>query len=255
MPDASPATVTLITPVASPHARFLPALYASLGRQRPAWRWAVEVDDEGGAEAVFEALEACGALADVRVAVQHTGRRLGTPTARNVAFAWSQPTPFVLPVDADDFLEEDGLGALVEGLQAHPEAGWCAPRRWRVVGETEETIERREGRLAAGVAAAGAVRACLDGGGNPSPPNLVGYRREAVLEAGGWPACPPEEDLNLWAAVSDVRPGVVVDVRAVASRRWAGQATAHPERLTPLFEAARFWRSARVGRPEPLSTD
>ncbi len=55
------------------------------------------------------------------------------------------------------------------------------------------------------------------------------YRRQAVLNAGGWVATRGSEDTGLLIAVSDTQDGHVIDDLTLKYRKWPGSVTASPK--------------------------
>jgi glycosyltransferase involved in cell wall biosynthesis len=229
--------VSVITPVAGEHARFLPSLWDSLVSQCAPGGWEWLIQDDGHGEALGAVPER--AAADERVWAQCLGRPGGVAAARNLALVRASGR-VVLPLDADDYLVAGALMALAAPVVAG-DAAWAAPASSRVVDLDGGTVEERTSRIPVGEVTPGVVRSYWNANGNPFPPNIVAYRTTAVWEVGGWPAAVVDEDVGLLLRVSDHHPGVVVDAEAVRQRRWPGQVTANADALACLFAAQRVF--------------
>lgn len=112
----------------------LPQTLASLRAQSLPPREVIVVDDGSTDPATVALLDS---LADVRL-VRQPNR--GLPAARNAGFAAASGT-FVLPLDADDWLEPDTLEKLLAALRRHPEAAF-AFSHIRLEGECRGVLEK-----------------------------------------------------------------------------------------------------------------
>ncbi len=145
----------------------------------------------------------------------------GTSTARNRALRECRPG-WVLPLDADDLLDADGLVEVLTDTQALNDAGWiafnrvladgrrtphwiAAPRRW-TSGQLEEQWTAPF----------------------PFHPNSLLARRDLVLAAGGWPAVTVNEDLGLCLRISSLADGAAVTATVIRYRAWEGQSLSAP---------------------------
>jgi len=110
-------SVAFLTGVTRPE--LLGRLHASLAQQAVDWEWMVQLDGDGiGWQPT--AADTGGWLSDERVRLEHNPKPLGSGATRNLALMRSDAT-YVLCVDDDDLLYPDGVAALVEVAERHPE--------------------------------------------------------------------------------------------------------------------------------------
>jgi glycosyltransferase involved in cell wall biosynthesis len=112
----------------------LPQTLESLRAQSLPPREVIVVDDGSTDPATVSLLDS---LADIRL-VRQPNR--GLPAARNAGFA-AATGEFVLPLDADDWLEPDALEKLLAALLRHPEAAF-AFSHIRLEGESLGVLEK-----------------------------------------------------------------------------------------------------------------
>jgi hypothetical protein len=149
--------------------------------------------------------------------VTHLAARRGIAAARNVAMAMTD-ADWILPLDADDVLDPDGLVAILDLLMAlGPDVGWLSANRLLMMGERTphwrpEPYRWRVGELAE------SWRAPF-----PFHPNAIIARRGLVLACGGWPAIPTNEDLALCLSMSERAPGFSTEKILGRYRVWAAQ--------------------------------
>jgi cellulose synthase/poly-beta-1,6-N-acetylglucosamine synthase-like glycosyltransferase len=134
---------------------------------------------------------------------------------------------YVLPLDADDALAPGALRRLRDVLDAHPEAvaAWGSVRHFGALSYAQRS------------------RAWLDPWQvtyqNHLPLSAL-YRREAVLEAGGWQFQGGYEDWDLWMTLAERGwkgigiPDVTGYYRVHAGRRLARSSRRHAERYAKL---------------------
>lgn len=214
--------------------RFLPAAIAAVEAQEPSE--VVVVDDGSDDPATLRLLDS---LPETGVRVLHQ-RNAGPAAARMAGVAATQ-AKYVLPLDADDLLGPGSVAALADALDAHPEVGVA----W---GDME--LFRPSG---ARVAARGPD--ALD-------PWLITYvnemalsalfRREVLLQAGGYQLREGYEDWDLWMALAERGVNGICVRRLVerhrehGARRWSQDFSRHGRALTVLRERHRDLFAARA---------
>jgi glycosyltransferase involved in cell wall biosynthesis len=223
-----PRTVSVVTAVHGPSARFLPAAYGSLVDQAMpagwAWEWLVQEDGTTGCASAL-------VPDDDRISFG-TGRPLGPGVARTYALARAHGE-FVKVLDADDLLTPGTLAREIAVLTAHDEVGWTTCRALDLLpdGTTVEHTntlfrERSErGRTFA--------HWLHHGHRLPVHPATLCIRRSLLLSLGGWMALPAGEDTGLLLAADAVAPGYHIDELGLFYRKWPGQATATQEHTNP----------------------
>ncbi len=174
-----------------------------------------------------------------------TGR--GVSTARNAALA-AATGDWVLPLDADDLLDDSGFDEVVRQVQrVHQGTGWLGFNRLLVDGgRTPYWI---------GAERSYAVGALAQSWTSPFPfhPNSAVLRRELILSIGGWPAM-LNEDIAALLLVGEEAAGAVHPAVLTRYRVWDGQLTAatayHPDKVTAFatMEAMVNARRRRAGR-------
>jgi glycosyltransferase involved in cell wall biosynthesis len=206
------------------------------------WAEHVVVDDASTDPDTLAALDELAADG-VRVLYQE---HQGPSAARSRALA-ATTAPYVFPLDADDLAIADGVAALVEALDEHPEAelAWgdlqCFGRSSRLI----RSPERLDPWLITYV--------------NPLPYATL-MRRDALERLGRWAGVSGFEDWELWMGFAErgwngVRvPRPVIRHRIHANRRWQANAQRHEHihaeltRLHPTLLAARRsnWRRSKA---------
>lgn len=205
-------TLGLVTSVLPSRSQFLAEAARGLLAARAlaeahGWRlsWHVAIDGPGEMPKI------------VSDTVVNLAARRGIAAARNVALAMAD-VEWVLPLDADDTLDPDGLVAvlvLLAGLA--PEVGWLSANRLLMTGERtphwrSEPYQWSVGELAE------SWRAPF-----PFHPNAIIARRGLVLACGGWPAIPTNEDLALCLSMSERAPGFSTEKVVGRYRVWTAQ--------------------------------
>jgi cellulose synthase/poly-beta-1,6-N-acetylglucosamine synthase-like glycosyltransferase len=149
--------------------------------------------------------------------VAHLAARRGIAAARNVALTMAD-VDWVLPLDADDILDPDGLVSVLDLLSVlSPDVGWLSANRLLVTGERTPHWRSEQYRWRVGELAE-TWRAPF-----PFHPNAIIARRRLVLACGGWPAIPTNEDLALCLSMSERAPGFSTEKVLGRYRVWAAQ--------------------------------
>ena len=197
--------------------------------------------DDPQTESVLRELEAGG----VRVVRQANGG----PAAARMAGVEATSARYVFPLDADDKVAPGALTVLADALDSHPECA-TAWGETRFFGDVEHTV--RHGELALDP-----WRLTIFNG----LPYSALFRREALVEAGGWPLdADGYEDWDLWMAFAESGragrcvPHVVNHYRVHGIRRWREDIGQHErimqnmrERHPRLFAARRSnWRRSEA---------
>ncbi|MEU6642826.1 glycosyltransferase family 2 protein [Saccharomonospora sp. NPDC046836] len=226
--------VDVVTAVHAPYAAFLPAAYSSLRSQTHSqWRWLVQIDGVNDS-AVRTALAVTGALDDERVLVAGNRAMAGPAITRNIALARSG-APCLQNLDADDQLEPDALRLLVSALREHPPAGFAVGHARDLL--PDGTLREHPLPLEPGVQPRGALSETwlTDPRRDRLPVHPAGvlWRRELVVELGGWTALLGMEDTGLLMAASAVADGVLVDAPTLRYRK-------HPRQLSARTGRSKF---------------
>ncbi len=204
--------------------RFLPQALATIEGEEPTEL--VVVDDGSDDPGTLRLLDS---LAQAGVRVLHQPN--AGPAAARMAGVVASQAPYVLPLDADDLLGPGSVRALADALDAHPEAGVA----W---GDVE--LFRPSG---ARVFARGpdALDPWLITYVSELPLSAL-FRREVLLQAGGYQLRDGYEDWDLWMALAE-RGVRGVHVRRLVerhrehgARRWSQDFSRHERALTVLRE-------------------
>lgn len=228
-------TISIITPVHAPAAKYLEAAYASLVAQDLptgwAWEWVIQQDGED--------VDLTASIPeDARISFA-TGRRGGAGVARTLGL--SRVTGALVKVlDADDQLTPGALRRDIEALERFPEVGWTTSRVLDLL-PTGETVGF-DSDPAPGVIRRGAVLAhWLSAGWRAQVhPATLCIRYELLLALGGWMALPASEDTGLLLAADAVRPGYFIPETGLLYRKWSGQSTADQAHTDEAERAARM---------------
>lgn len=168
----------------------------------PGWdlEWVVQEDGPASGE-IAEPLSG-----DDRIKHAANGTSLGAATTRNLALARVSGA-LVQNLDADDLLLPDSVATLITALTASPSAHWA-------VGQADDLLPDGSRKsfppdLPFGLVPAGQVNewAAQHGGNWPIHCAGVMYRTTSVRALGGWAAVPFDEDLIMFAALSQVTAG------------------------------------------------
>lgn len=174
----------------------------------------------------------------VRVALP---ARAGSAAARNTGLSRATGR-WVVPLDADDLLDESGLKTLAGRIQAlPPSVTWIGASRIGLNGEpTPHTLlsERQWPRHS---------REKNWTVPFPFHPNVVTARTAHALTAGGWPGLDVNEDLLYVMSLGGLGDGITVPEPLIRHRSWAGQTThqSYPERKLTAFNTTEKVMNAR----------
>jgi len=241
--------LSVLTPVAADRGQWLAQAGLSVRRSRDLLagigvevEWVVCQDgasgDGCGSGPVAEVL--AGTPRPDRVVGWHVRR--GVAAARNAALA-AATGDWVVPLDADDELDRDGVLAAVSAVRAWPrELAWLGCNRVLVDGSRTPHWRNEPRGFAAGELAEQWT----------SPfwfhPNSVLLRRDALLRAGGWPALGVNEDLAAVLLVSEQYGGRAEPLVLTRYRVWDGQEVAagsYPEDKATAFTVVEALLNAR----------
>lgn len=197
-------TISVLTAVHSAGAAFLnDAARSVLGQEIPA-DWALEwvVQEDGEGDAGVRAL----IPDDSRINFEDNGSRLGAAGTRNLGLRRVRGE-LVQNLDADDLLLPGALLRQIEILETNPQLHW-------VVGQADDLMPDGSRKtfppdLPFGIVEPGRVNDwAFEHGGN-WPIHCAGlmYRTATLRAMGGWGGLPFDEDLVLFAALSEVAPG------------------------------------------------
>ena len=196
-------------------AQFLPQAIASLTAEEPSEL--VVVDDGSNDPATIELLDTLAA-GGVRVLHQPNAG----PAAARMTGVGATRAPHVLPLDADDLLAPGSVAALADALAAHPAAGiaWGDVELFtgdgrRLAARTPDTLDPW-------------LITYLN-----ELPLCALFRRDALVQAGGWRLREGYEDWDLWMALAErgyrgLRVDRIVERhREHGARRWAADFARH----------------------------
>jgi len=218
-------SIAVVTPVAPNRSQWLVELAADVAELRAAVGdrheilWIVcadsnEVLSVEGAENVCTGLPGGPAVARTRALVAAKG-------------------DWVLPMDADDRLDLDGVAAVLDRLDGLPASvGWVGAGRVLVDGAPTPHTDVPERGWAVGELSESWSAPFV------FHPNSVIARRNDALLAGGWPATRVNEDLGFVLLLSEISAGVTVSDIITRYRAWEGQTVTTPE--YPLAKQTAF---------------
>lgn len=208
-------SVSFVTPVLPGRAEHLPDTGSSVEAARLILaacghdsEWIVAVDGPGKLDSVAGATIVTSPL------------QVGAACARNLALA-SAGGEWLVPVDADDLVEGDGVLACLRaaGLGS---LKWVGASRTRIDGTATPHTVALPRRFVSGALALH--------WSSPFPfhPNSVVVRRDILLACGGWPELATNEDLGMILTVSEEGPGARLNDILTRYRVWEGQIVAGP---------------------------
>jgi glycosyltransferase involved in cell wall biosynthesis len=182
---SAPGTVAVVIPFSNDTGSLKAAIASVREQDVPA---EIIVVDDGSTELAARALLA--RLRGERVDVIHQAGA-GLAAARTAGVRAAR-TDYVLPLDAGDALAPGALRRLRRVLDEHPEAVVA----WGGVGHFGALAYAQPARASSDARQAG----------RPGQPPLSAlYRREAVLEVGGWELGDSDEDWDVWIAAAERR--------------------------------------------------
>jgi glycosyltransferase involved in cell wall biosynthesis len=218
--DQRPGTVAVVIPFFDDAATIGDAVASVRAQDVPAQ---IIVVDDGSTQPQASALLA--QLQDEGVVVFHQAN--AGPAAARTAGVHAASADYVLPLDADDALAPGALRRLRDVLDRHPEtvAAWGSVRHFGALAYAQRS------------------RAWLDpwqvSYQNHLPLSAL-YRRDAVLDAGGWQFQGGYEDWDLWMTLAERGwkgigiPAVTGYYRVHAGRRLGRSSRRHAERYAKL---------------------
>lgn len=195
-------TMSVLTAVHPPGAGFLDECRESILTQQLPPGWDVEwvVQEDGPASDIQRRVEGS------RVKYSANGAKFGLPITRNFGLARVSGV-YVQSLDADDLLLPGALANGIRVLEEHSNVHWF-------VGQADDLMP--DGTrvtfppyMPLGLTAAGAANQwAVEHGGNwPVHGAGMMYRTATVRAAGGWGAVPTDEDLVMFAGISQVTDG------------------------------------------------
>ncbi|MCI3244243.1 glycosyltransferase family A protein [Streptomyces spinosisporus] len=238
-------TISVITAVHAPGAKYLPDAYESLVEQEmPAgweWQWVVQEDGESEAVAPFVPDDARVSFGQGRAGRAAMARTMGLARARG---------SLVKVLDADDMLTP---GALARDIAAvsRPGIGWTTSRALDLLPDGSTVgfdQDPPEGPIERGVV----LDHWKTHDHRPQVhPATLCVRRDLLLALGGWMSLPASEDTGLLLALNAVSRGWFSAQTGLLYRKWPGQVTSHESHMD---EGERTARMAVIGaRAEALA--
>ncbi|WP_433792697.1 glycosyltransferase family 2 protein [Actinoplanes sp. CA-252034] len=199
-------TVTIITAAYAPSAAYLAETIASVRAQEVPEGWELEwiVQEDGKDPSLGHH------FADVSCArYKANGVQLGIAATRNLGLARATGD-LVQVLDSDDVLLPGALMALIPRFQEH-EIHWA-------VGQADDlmpdgTRVEWESALPYGIVPAGSVNRWAEDHGGNWPTHCAGLmlRAVALRAIGGWVGLPGDEDIAMFAALSEITEGYNLD--------------------------------------------
>lgn len=228
-------TISIITPVHPPAAKYLEAAYASLlAQDLPAgweWQWVIQQDGDD--------VDLSGSIPDDPRISFAAGRRGGAGVARTLGL--SRVTGALVKVlDADDQLTPGALLRDIEALARNPEVGWTTSRVLDLLPNGETLgfdSDPAPGRIRRGAVLAHWLSA---GWRAQVHPATLCIRHDLLLALGGWMALPASEDTGLLLAADAVRPGFFIAETGLLYRKHDEQSTADEAHTAPEEREARM---------------
>lgn len=145
---------------------------------------------------------------DSNVFYEHNGRHLGAAGTRNQALLRTD-SEFVISLDSDDLFQKDALTELLRGFENNG-VMWSAGA-WHEL-HADGSIQPWRSPLFEGVREVGWIyEEIMRLDKTPFSMNPILYKREALVQAGGWPGFPEWEDTILLTVVSGHHRGWATD--------------------------------------------
>ncbi len=194
--------LSILTAAYGPSATYLPETAESVSAQVLPADWDLEwiIQEDGDDPILRSAL-----VHNPMVKYEANGLRLGIGATRNMAL--SRATGDLVQVlDHDDLLLPGALALLVEKFEQHP-IGWAVA----AADDLMEDGSRKswDSDLPFGVVPAGAANRWAEDHGGNWPVHCAGLmmRTDAVRALGGWAGAPVDDDIVLFAALSELSQG------------------------------------------------
>jgi glycosyltransferase involved in cell wall biosynthesis len=213
------ALLSVLTPVHAAGAGFLAAAGESvLGQELPpGWELEWVVQEDGPASEIVDQL-----TGDRRIQHAANGARLGAAATRNLALSRASGA-LLQNLDADDLLLPGSLATLINVFDASPSVHWA-------IGQADDLMPDGSRKtfppdLPFGIVPAGVVNAWAIEHGANWPIHCAGvmYRTASVRALGGWAAVPFDEDLVMFAALSQITAGWFDESHTWLYRQHEGQ--------------------------------
>lgn len=210
--------VSIITAAHAPSAQFIEETARSVAAQSMPDGWALEwvVQEDGDDPKLGHLFDH---LPNARY--EANGGQLGLAVTRNLALARASGA-LVQVLDHDDLLLPGAIAVLVKRFLENP-IHWA-------VGQADDLMPDGERlsyppALEFGVVQAGAVNAWASERKGNWPVHCAGLmmRTESVRALGGWAGLPAEDDISLFAALSEVTDGYLEESVIWLYRQHAGQ--------------------------------
>lgn len=195
-------TISIITAAFAPSAAYLMETIQSVAQQElpPGWQleWVVQEDGTSPSLAHYFAR-----VPDVRY--EANGEHLGIAATRNLALARASGS-LVRVLDSDDVLLQGALSRVIPRFEEH-DIHWA-------IGQADDLLPSGDRKswqsdLPFGIVRAGEVnRFAAQHGGN-WPVHCAGLmlRTESLRALGGWGGLPNDEDIVMFAALSEITDG------------------------------------------------
>lgn len=241
-------SIALVTPVTPSRAEWLGELADAIEELRSAAAGRHEVDWIVSTDGP-EALKVSGADCICTVLP-------GGPAAARTRAMAAARCEWVLPIDADDLPDTEGVLAVLDHIDVlPPSVGWVGGGRVLLDGSATahtRVAERDwgEGTLAEAWEAPFVFH-----------PNSILVRRELALASGGWPALRVNEDLAFVLLISEIAPGRTVPQTLTRYRVWEGQTVGQSdypaakrvafETIAELVNARRATKGRTIIAPPP----
>ncbi len=230
------AVVSVITPVSTVAAVYLPEAYESLVTQKlpDGWDWEWLIQEDGETDSARKLVP----RDDLRIRFG-VGRHGGPAVARNLALARARGS-LMKVLDADDMLCPGALGRDIEILSEHVDVTWTTSRVIDLLPDGSTAgfdYDPPEGKLI-GVDVFHHWRE-HDYRASVHPATLC-VRRRHLLALGGWMALPASEDTGLLISLSVVSNGYFISEAGLYYRKWQGQETRKAAHTDPAERVARM---------------
>jgi glycosyltransferase involved in cell wall biosynthesis len=212
--------VSILTAAYGPKAAYLPETAAGVQTQELPAGWELEwvVQEDGDAPSLAESLRG-----DDRVHYAANGTRLGISVTRNLAL--SRVTGDLIQVlDHDDVLLPGAIATLLSKFEQYPII-WAVAAADDLL--SDGTREPWESALPFGIIPAGSANRWAEAHGGNWPVHCAGLmmRAELVRALGGWAGTPVDDDIVLFAALSELGDGWNEETVTWLYRQHPGQTT------------------------------
>jgi glycosyltransferase involved in cell wall biosynthesis len=228
-------TVSIITAVHARGAAFLDETTASVAAQQLPTGWHLEwlVQEDSSEPMLAERFQAVDFANYDAV-----GMQLGIAATRNLALARASGD-VVQVLDADDLLLPGALARLVRAFD-DPSIHWA-------VGQADDLMPDGsrvswDSAMPYGVLKAGAINKWAEANGANWPIHCAGLmiRTTSLRALGGWVGLPHDEDVAMFAALSEVTDGQNVDQVTWLYRQHPGQVTREKSTRHVVTETRRY---------------